>query len=155
MFMSLFFNSQICVQVTESCFNSHNCFHLFSSLATIPWPSLLFVKTLFGNSDELPWEVITRLWLKFPTKQLFLWKKCIVSLICKTTAIKIGVWNNNNRKLYASYLTIWLLISYVFCLSQSPLPAASQSEWLNWQVIFYDFQHTFVYFGTQIMVSTY
>lgn len=55
------------------------------------------LKKLLGSSDELPWVVITRLWLKLSTKQLFLWKERIVSLTCKPTAIKIGFWNYNNK----------------------------------------------------------
>lgn len=87
-------------------------------------------KKLLGSSDELPWVVITRLWLKFSTKQLFLWKECIVSLTCKPTAIKIGFWNYNNKKLSACNLAVEHAISHVLCLS--PFPAASQCEGLNW-----------------------
>lgn len=104
------------------------------------------LKKLLGSSDELPWVGITRLWLKWSPKQLFLWKECIVSLTCKPTATKIGFWNYNNKKLSACYLTAEPAISHVLCLS--PFPAASQCEALSWQVIFFDFQFTFVCFRT-------
>lgn len=42
------------MQETELRFNSHNSVHLFSSLATISWPRLLFVKEVIWQLRWTP-----------------------------------------------------------------------------------------------------
>lgn len=140
------FCSQTHMQGTEKHFNFLSCSHLFSSPATDSGPSSLFVWKVTWQLRWTPTGGYHQAVIKWCTKQLFLWKECIVSLTCKPTATKIGFWNYNNKKLSACYLTVERAISHVLCLS--PFPAASQCEGLNWQVIFFDFQSTFVCFRT-------
>lgn len=83
------------------------------------------LKKLLGSSDELPWVVITRSWLKLSAKQLFLWKECIVSLTCKPTAIKIGFLKLQQQKAVCMLSRCWtchfpcaLLVSFSCSISE-------------------------------------
>lgn len=117
-------------------------------LATVPWPSLLSLKITWqhrwapvGSHQDV---------IKVTHKTDVSLEEMYCNQSVNSEQLKWRLETTTKKCWIHLILPFGLLFPIAFFLPQPTHPAASQSEWLNWQVIFCDFLHTFVYFSTQI-----